>query len=77
MRCTRCGHRREAHALGAEHKCSTRIAYDWDEQKKTFQRFAPCLCPGYRGEECPHEYVKTQSQCVHCGHVKVAAKGKK
>jgi hypothetical protein len=51
-----------------------RIAYDWDEAKKTFNKTCPCRCPGWRGvlthdAGCPHEYVPTQDSCVHCGHV--------
>jgi hypothetical protein len=74
--CRRCGHPREAHILGAEHRCRTRIAYDWDERRKTFNRTCPCLCPGYLGAPvelgpggCPHEYAGIQAGCVHCGHV--------
>lgn len=51
-----------------------RIAYDWDNEAKAFQKTAPCLCPAYRGErpghgDCPHEYVLESKNCVHCGHV--------
>jgi hypothetical protein len=56
-----------------------RIAYQWNEKRKTFMKTAPCRCPGYRGtrpvnpaRECPHEYVVSSDKCVACGHVRTA-----
>jgi hypothetical protein len=74
VRCARCGHPYRSHDLGSEHRCRTRIAYDWDEKKKTFLKTAPCRCFGFKGEQtkrsgCPHEYVSTAEACVVCGHV--------
>jgi len=47
-----------------------RIAYDWNDKAKGFDRTAPCLCFAYKGQPtCPHEYVKERPTCVHCGHM--------
>lgn len=76
MGCTRCGHEYHMHTLGAEHRCRMRIAYEWDEERKVFNKLAPCKCCGWRGAvprsaACPHEYVRyAPSTCVHCGHVR-------
>ena len=79
MDCTRCGHPYRNHRLGTELRCRMRIAYGWSEQEKQFAGTCPCLCPGYKGvipgyERCPHEYVKWQLTCVHCGHAMAAPK---
>jgi hypothetical protein len=63
--------------LGEEKKCRMRIAYDWDDRRKTFNKTCPCRCPGYLGVEsggCPHEYVNTAPGCVHCGHIEATRK---
>jgi hypothetical protein len=54
-----------------------RIAYDWDEKRKTFLKTAPCLCPGWRGvrpcdHDCPHDYLKNSRECIYCGHIRTA-----
>jgi hypothetical protein len=63
------------HTLGSEHRCRMRIAYDWNEKRKTFMKSAPCRCFAYQGElsvagGCPHDYLKNSDECLYCGYVR-------
>ena len=70
MRCRHCNHRPEQHG---DTGCHVRILTGWDEPTKQFTGERPCGCTRYsepysvRHSDCPHEKVKDDPRCVHCG----------